>query len=104
TGSSSAGAAALPNSLAKKPLKIDAIGLPQITAAIDVQDLAGREAGLVGGEENGGAGNVVRLRDAAERDGLGRGGDLFFAAAVARLGGVGQARRDRVDPDPVRRE
>src|SRR2546430_11575364 len=31
---------------------------------------SGREAGLVGGEEDGGAGNVVGLRDAAERDGL----------------------------------
>src|SRR5947209_7156653 len=42
-------------------------GLPQIAAAVDVQYLAGHETGLLGSEEHGGSGDVVGLRDAAER-------------------------------------
>src|SRR5260370_10052539 len=101
TGSSSAGAAALPNSRANNPLNIDAMVSSQISAAVDMQDLAGHEAGLVRSEEHGGAGDVVGLGDAAERDRAGGGADLLLAAAIAPLGGVGQPLRDRVDPAAV---
>src|SRR5260370_39075515 len=83
TGSSSAGASALPNSRANNPLNIDAMVSPQIRAAVDMQDLAGHETGLVGSEKHRGAGDVVGLGDAAQRDGLRRRGDLLFAAALA---------------------
>ncbi len=63
----------------------------EITPAVDVQALAGDEAGVVGGEKDRGAGDLFRLGDAPERERAAGGGDLFFAAAIARLGGVGEA-------------
>src|SRR6266542_2595974 len=60
-------------------------GLPQIAAAVDMQDLASDEPGLVGGEKHRGAGDVVGLGDAAKRDRPRRRRDLLFGAAIARL-------------------
>src|SRR5216683_3240278 len=69
--------------------------LSQIAAAVDVHALAGDEPGGVGGEKHRGARNLFRFGHAPERDRAPGSGDLLFGAAIARLGGVGEAGRDR---------
>ena len=66
-----------------------------------MQDLSGHRTGLVGRQKNRGPGDLVGGEQlAAERDGGSCDFDQFGGAvAVARLGGVGETGRDRVDPD-----
>src|SRR5581483_4234950 len=56
--------------------QIAIVCLCQIPAAVDVEALAGDEAGAVGGEEHGGVRHLLRAGQAAERE-LGAGGEDF---------------------------
>ncbi len=70
-------------------------------AARSRESLAGKPCGIIGGKENGDAGDVVRLSDATER----RARDhrlLEIAtndAAAVRAFGLDLARRNSVHPD-----
>src|SRR2546426_3723716 len=61
-------------------------------AARNADDLAGDEAGVVAREERNGAGQVLRLADAAERNGFGKGFEQLFRAGRT-FGHAGQQRR-----------
>src|SRR3569833_315593 len=72
--------------------------------AVDEQFNAVDEAGLVGGEEENGLGDLLRLADAAGWDlageiVLGALGLLAATEQIVEAGGLGRARADRVDPD-----
>src|SRR5581483_1424037 len=73
-----------------------------VGAAVDVDELAGDPARLLGGEEHRDPGDLLGTRDAAERDLARAHRDLLLGVAVPRLRGVGEPGRDRVDADAVR--
>src|SRR5260370_4035787 len=73
----------------------------EVGAAVYMQGLAGHKAGVVRGQKNRGVRNFLRAGHAPERSRLRRLGELSLTAAIARLGGVGQSRRDRINPDPI---
>src|SRR5438445_7802884 len=97
--SSAAAVPPRPTSRLQSALNIAAMGgaLCKIAAAVDVEGLAGDEAGVVGGEKHRGTRDILGFGQAPERERAAGGGDFFFAAAIARLDGVGEAGRDRVD-------
>src|SRR5215218_4165690 len=69
-------------------------------SAVDVEDLARDVAGEGGGQEEDGGGDVLRRRDALERD---RGEHLSAPLPREGVGGhvrIHPAGRDRVDADP----
>src|SRR5687768_13840108 len=71
-------------------------------AAVDGEEGAGGEGGLVGGEVDRDADDVLGLAEAAERGGgLKPGAGRLVAQQVCDERGLGGARDDRVDPNPL---
>ena len=69
-----------------------------------MQGLTGDEPGILRCQKHRGASDFARLRHAAERDRARHLGNFHLAAAIARLGGIGEPGCDRIDPDAVRGE
>ena len=68
-----------------------------VRSSVDVQDLAGNRIGIFGSENTAVRATLVgRQHLAAEWDGARHLDQLAIGVAVARLGGVGRARRDGV--------
>src|SRR3954451_15060592 len=106
-----AGQTELPDLNLPTPRSFSRTDLPGPIAAVDVEGLLRHVIGVGGGEEDGGAGDVLRLLDAAERNRFDelplRFADLpteQFRELLVNLDperGVDDPRRDAVDVDLV---
>src|SRR5512144_3172364 len=76
----------------------------QVGPAVDVDQLTGDLARVLGGEEDRDPRDLLGPGHAPERNLARAGRDLLLGVAVARLRGVGEPGRDGVDPDAVRRQ
>ena len=73
----------------------------QIGAPVYVQGLTGDKPCILGCQKHRRSGDLVRLRHPAKRDRASHLVEFRLAAAIARLGSIGEPGRDRVDPASV---